>query len=412
MTNDPSLPHHLNNNKKIRIPTLLALFFIGIGLVFAVFAGARIYTQYMTAKISPMGVSQQTLSRAPSTFSHQKKVVYGFLPYWTIKTAQIPQTLTHVAYFSLTLGRNGSFLTKQDGELDLGWHTFSSTSLEGLRTLIKNQHQKLDVVITMMDADEISAFLSDARAQQTAITNIKTLIKTQPINGINIDIEYAGTVTPGLRKQFSSFMQSLSQELRRLDPTIDLSVDVFADAAIKERIWDIPALANSVNYIVVMAYDFFRSSSIQSGPVAPLFGSEKNRWDTDIAQNLKAYLDLVPPEKILLGIPFYGYEWQTTSSDPGALTYPKSGGLATYKRVRKLIDDLGLREQWDPDAFSPYLSYVENGKTQMIYYENSRSLSYKLDLVNQAEFGGIAIWALGYDGENPELWAVIQQKFK
>ena len=80
--------------------------------------------------------------------------------------------------------------------------------------------------------------------------------------------------------------------------------------------------------------------------------------------------------------------------------------------MRKLIDDLGLREQWDSDAFSPYLSYEENGKTQMIYYENSRSLSYKLDLVNQAEFGGIAIWALGYDGENPELWTVIQQKFK
>jgi spore germination protein YaaH len=46
----------------------------------------------------------------------------------------------------------------------------------------------------------------------------------------------------------------------------------------------------------------------------------------------------------------------------------------------------------------------------MIYYENSRSMSYKLDFVNQLDLGGVAIWALGYEGRSRELWDVVEQK--
>jgi spore germination protein YaaH len=68
------------------------------------------------------------------------------------------------------------------------------------------------------------------------------------------------------------------------------------------------------------------------------------------------------------------------------------------------------KEHWDSDALSPYITYTEGGKIQTIYYENSRSLSYKLDLVNETNMGGIAIWALGYEGSSRELWDVIDHK--
>ena len=73
---------------------------------------------------------------------------------------------------------------------------------------------------------------------------------------------------------------------------------------------------------------------------------------------------------------------------------------------------LSVEEHWNENALSPYLTYVEDGETFVLYYEDSRSLSYKLDYVNQLDLGGIAIWALGYEGDSRELWDVINRKLE
>lgn len=401
----------------VRALRISSLLFIGIG-VFVLVVGYRLLLQYSTLPLF-IPVDEQWLSSIislPKIFLKPEekfssgKIVYGFLPYWTAKDATLHKELTHVGYFGLPIDKHGNFVDSND-EGSMGWRTYHAIATERVRQQTTSQHQKFEVLITMMSADDIAQFLLDDTAQETFIKNMKQFLKSQPIDGVNIDIEYAGTYDPSLRDAYTQLIKNLSSQLKRFDPTLHLSIDVFADSALKQRIWDIPALAPHLDHIVIMTYDFFRSSSPQSGPVAPMFGSEKNRWDVDIVKTLKPFLDLVPSEKLVLGIPFYGYEWQTVSDQPGSNTYPKSGGLATYKRVQKLLLEKKTTEHWDNDALSPYITYMENGKTQTIYYENSRSLSYKLDLVNETNMGGIAIWALGYEGTSRELWDVIGNKF-
>jgi spore germination protein YaaH len=210
----------------------------------------------------------------------------------------------------------------------------------------------------------------------------------------------------------SKFIAQLRSHLDSRYENIELSIDMYAGASSNQSIWDIEAIAPHVDYIIVMAYDFHRRSSPQAGPVAPLFGG-KELWDSDINQHLQEFLKMVPAEKILLGIPFYGYEWQTTNRDAQSHTFPDTGSTAQIGRVKELLarkDELKVEEGWNEQALSPYLSYVENGDTYVIYYENSRSISYKLDYVNQLDLGGVAIWALGYEGNSRELWDVINRK--
>lgn len=171
-------------------------------------------------------------------------------------------------------------------------------------------------------------------------------------------------------------------------------------------------LQSQVDYMVVMAYDFHRRSSPQAGPVAPLFGG-KEYWDSDINQHLADLTKIVPKHKLLLGVPFYGYEWQTTSREAQAHTFPETGSTASFKRVKTILEQkekLQVEQNWSEQALSPYLSYVKDGEIYVIYYENSRSLSYKLDYVNQLDLGGIAVWALGYEDTTRELWDTIQRK--
>ena len=349
---------------------------------------------------------------ALTTTQKAPKIIYGFLPYWTVKELPQHSQLTHLGYFALPINRDGKFVTAH-GDGAMGWRTYSSPTLDQIRIQAQKRNQQFEVLITMMDPEEISAFLMNPSAQETFFGQVKTLITSQPIDGINIDIEYAGEVDDALRTAYTTFIKKLSIHTKRLSPSIHLSIDVFADSALKTRIWDIPALAPHLDHIVIMTYDFYRSSSPQAGPVAPIFGSDTNRWDIDIVKTLKPFVDKVPANKLLLGIPFYGYEWRTSGEGPNASTYPKSGGLATYKRVQTLLQkDRTIKEQWDRDALSPYILYKKQGNSYVIYYENSRSLSYKLDLVNELGMGGIAIWALGYEGNAPELWTVIQQKLE
>jgi len=350
-------------------------------------------------------------SRLPRTGN---KVVYGFLPYWNMDVANIQKELSHLSYFSLTIDGAGKLITKENDYAEPGYNKLRSDQFLELSNQAIKQKGSVELTITQFNGDDIYSFLSSEAAQQQLFDDLDGVILAYPFSGINIDIEPAGSGSAQLQDKMTNFVENLNHHLDSKYDDIKLSIDVYAGAANGTSIWNMSAIEPHVDYIIVMAYDFHRRSSITAGPVAPLFGG-KDLWDSDINQHLQTFVQQVPPQKILLGIPFYGYEWQTTSRDAQSNTYPDTGRTASIDRVSKLMankEELFVEEHWNEDALSPYLSYEEDGETYVIYYENSRSISYKLDYVNQLDLGGIAIWALGYEGESRELWDVIERKIR
>lgn len=346
--------------------------------------------------------------------STPNKVVYGFVPYWNLKKAIIQPELTHFAYFSLTVGADGSLLQTIDGESDPGFSRLSSDEFLELSNQTLAQQGAVDLVLAQFNADDITTFLGSKKAQENLIMQLDNILLAYPFNGINIDIELNGSGTDQLRNNLSEFMRLLRAHLDTKYSHITLSIDMYAGAASGQQLWDVEAIGKEVDYIVVMAYDFHRRTSPQAGPVAPLFGG-RELWDSDINQHLQAFIEKVPKEKILLGVPFYGYEWQTTSRDSQSHTFPDTGATASVERVIELLknkEEFKVQEHWNEYALSPYLSYEEDGNIYVIYYENPRSISYKLDYVNQLDIAGIAIWALGYEGQGRDLWEVVNQKVR
>lgn len=348
--------------------------------------------------------SQQTFPRR----------ILGFLPYWTMKEATISSQLTDIAYFSIALNADGSLRESANGERDIGLVRLQE---ELFTEWVQERHelgQRIHITVTMFDADEISALVSNQTYRARAVNSLTQLVASYPFDGIQLDVEYAGEVNDTLRQNYVTFVRELDAELAKLDSRVELSIALFGSAASRYTFWDPEALHPYVDFLVVMAYDYHVRSSPVVGPVAPIFGRGAGRWEDDVVSNMRDLLKQVPAQKLVLGIPFYGYEWTSTSDELGATTYPDSGATATYKRVAEILLDpeLEAKERWDEDALAPYVTYKENGLTQFIYYENTRSLSYKLDFVKQIGLQGIAIWALGYEGGRPELWEVIGNKLK
>ncbi|MBT7499665.1 MAG: hypothetical protein HN679_03135 [Candidatus Pacebacteria bacterium] len=360
---------------------------------------------------SPLS-SLTTFNFISELVSSNDKIVYGFMPYWNINKVEIQPELTHLAYFGLTIGADGSIITRQDGGLEPGYKNLQEDQFLSLSQQVANRGHSVDITLSQFESDTIVSLLTNEKSIQNLLTSLDSILLAYPINGINLDIEYAGKITDPLREKMTNLVVAINQHLDQKYEHIQFSIDMYASAASTNNIWDVAAIEPHVDYIVVMAYDFHQRSSPQAGPVAPLFGG-KEYWDSDINQHLVDFIKIVPKEKILLGVPFYGYEWQTTSRDSQAHTFPKTGSTASYKRVKEILaksEELQVEESWNEQALSPYLSYVEDGEIFVVYYENSRSLSYKLDYVNQLDLGGISIWALGYEDNSRELWDTINRK--
>jgi spore germination protein YaaH len=80
--------------------------------------------------------------------------------------------------------------------------------------------------------------------------------------------------------------------------------------------------------IVLMAYDYHSTSSFVTGPVAPLSGAGIMS-EYDVTAAVEKTLDLIPPQKLVLGIPLYGYEWETLDANSPFCDYSQ------YRSCRK-----------------------------------------------------------------------------
>jgi len=385
-------------SKSFAVPLLLGIFlgFISLYLI----EGALRKDIFL----NPLSNNPQILAaKVPS-----KKPIIGFLPYWNINTATIPfHLLDYLAYFSVSFNPDGSIQKYDDGNLEIGWYKLGSEEIEQLFALADKQEVGRMLVFTAFNNDLIDTLIGNPKSSKKAIDSIISLVKQYQLDGVNIDFEYhTGYPISKSPQAYVDFIEKLRYELNNQNlKEVIISVDLYANAFINDSIYDSTKLSTVADWLVLMGYDFYQSNSTKAGPVAPL----KSTTGKSITQALDAALkNGIKTNKIILAMPFYGYEWQTVDDKYNSATYPGSGAMASYRRVTSLIKNEDVKIQWDNQAMSPWLSYTDNGNIQQIYYENDQSIGYKLQLVTQLQLQGSAIWALGYEGDNASVWNVIE----
>ncbi|MFA9288409.1 MAG: glycosyl hydrolase family 18 protein [Weeksellaceae bacterium] len=336
-----------------------------------------------------------------------RKYVVGFLPHWSIgqKAKVYPEYLDEIIYFGIWLNDDGTLRKKNDqGKTLTEWNYLSTEEFAQLKAQTKNTNTKLSVSITNFSNESIDELISNKAARQRAINDIDKLITDNDFQGINFDFEYFGgneftTTLPNL----NVFLQESVKELKARHPGLIVSMDLNASVVYADNSYDMVKIGEIVDYIMIMAYDYRVPTSTHAGAVAPMQADGAN-----ITKTVESLMGRVPPEKIILGIPFYGYEWQTETEEYGSKVIPHTGATATYARVRDLIaarDD--VKVTYDETTKSPWLTYKQNGLIKQIYYEDERSLYEKMAFVHERNLKGLGIWALGYEGSYVEPWQLI-----
>jgi chitinase len=378
-----------------------------LGIFLGIFTIFIVQNYKRTGKfLSPLGMNPDILaSKVPS-----QKPIIGFLPYWNIGTSQIKyHLLDYIAYFSLDFNFDGSIKKVDDNGHSLpGYTNLHNGRVDEIFGLAKKQDVKLMIVFTAFNNEVIDSIIKSPQYGQNAIDAISQYVTDYNLDAVNIDFEYNQNypISAEAAELYPIFIQKLSEQLKKQSPNIVITIDLYANAFLKNHSYDSYKLSQAADWLILMGYDFYQTSSPKAGPIAPI-KSDKGK---SISQALNAAIkNNIDTQKIVLAMPFYGYEWQTTNDEFNAPTYPGTGAMASYRRVHQLIKDEKLDPSWDFKSMSPWIAYEKNGAFYQIYYENDQSIGLKLQLVNQVDLQGAAIWALGYEGKDASVWDVIEQ---
>ncbi len=363
--------------------------------------------------------SEKEKASTPSANIHEEKTepfkrkreVIGFLPYWNVNEQEKINTdhLTQLIYFGLTVNDDGTLVKKTEkGEQTFEWKQLNSESFKKIRKDAEKKNVKILVAVKNFEGVKINRLISNPKATDTFIKELNTLIKEQNLDGINLDFEYFSYSDFPTMQYLNPFLMKLNTELKKENPELILSFDANAGAVITDKAYDMVKIGESVDQVILMAYDYRRATSTKAGHIAPLKGL--NKVEHSVTYSLDSLLGRVPENKIILAVPFYGYEWQTLTSEYESETVPNTGASATYARVKTLIENrTDVKQYWDEEAQSPWLVYKQNGQIKQIYYENELSMNKKIDLIINKKLGGVAIWAVGFEGENEGPWIVVDK---
>jgi spore germination protein len=328
-----------------------------------------------------------------TTFDVKKPEIVGFLPYWLISKADkdYSKYITTLTYFGLTVNRDGTIeKLNNPQEEEPGWTALKAGNYQ-------KYNAKQSLLVVSGDDGAIGDMIADpVTSANNLIADVAPIMKEKGFTDLNLDIESFMDASESARAHFTLFVQTVTQQIK--DQKLGtVTLDLIPISLVKSKIYDAKALAAIVDRIVLMTYDFHYTGSLASGAVAPL-GGAGTTIEYDVETAVKEALKAMPAGKLLLGIPLYGYEWETIDTVPESAAIPDGSSIANSSRVADLLTACATcSAQFDVVAREPYVIFPENGYFNQIYFENEASVKEKISLAEKYHLGGVALWALGYE---------------
>ncbi|TAE72632.1 MAG: hypothetical protein EAZ85_09265 [Bacteroidetes bacterium] len=324
-----------------------------------------------------------------------KNVVFGWHPYWAKEAYKSYNfsLLSIVTYFAYEVDpKTGGYATIHD------WETTG---------LIKAAHAhktKVLLSVACFGDKNISTFLGNRNAQANLINKVIELVKKQKGDGVHLDFE---GLPVKYKSDFANFVIDLTGKLKTEIKgglvTMSLPAIDFDNA------YDVRQLEKHVNYFVINGYEFYGANTKLAGPVGLTKGGG-NWWNHGLDKSIDEYIAFgVQPQKILLGISYYGAVWITK----GLEVPSEARKFVKYMPYKNIRDEMGAASAGeDASSMTNFFAYRDNNDNyRQIWYDDSLALAKKYDFVVNKKIGGVGIWALGYDHGYPQLWEVLAAKF-
>ncbi|MCI1956421.1 MAG: LysM peptidoglycan-binding domain-containing protein [Oscillospiraceae bacterium] len=237
--------------------------------------------------------------------------------------------------------------------------------------------------------------LTDNAVQNRLLDNVLQTLGTKNYYGLNIDFEY---INPSDREAYNTFVQNAAERLHNAGYILmtSLAPKTSGDQpGLLYEAHDYPVHGQFADYVILMTYEW----GYTYGParaVAPL---------NLVEQVIQYAVSVIPNQKILMGIPNYGYNW-TLPFVSGSAARPLTNPGAV-----ELAGRVGARILFDEESQSPHFNYYDtDGREHEVWFEDARSINAKLHLADRYGLGGVSYWTINsYFAQN---WQVLHTLFQ
>lgn len=234
------------------------------------------------------------------------------------------------------------------------------------------------------DPQPLRSILSSSTSQRNCIRNMVDLL---PPTAAGVHVDFEGVEAP-YRIPYLAFLESLRATLHERGLLLTIAIPA------KRSEWEAPGydfagIGRLCDSITIMTYDEHYSGG-SPGPIASL------PWMT---QALDYAVRYIPKNKILLGIPVYGFDWSNEATR-----------IVPMRDIAELVSQTNAHTLWSDPAVEPYFYYWRGRVKHTVWFENELSTKIRLGFVKSYRLRGIAIWRLGY--ETSRFWQGVTIKLK
>lgn len=299
-----------------------------------------------------------------------------------IHPQQLSATLPYMTYvtpFTYGITAQGGLLPLDDGRILSEAARLGTAPLMHLSTLTEDDN---------FSSERAVRLLSDRQRQEALITQMEAVIAQKGYQGVDVDFEYI----PGAQREaYAAFIARLRERIAPLPVLVALAPKTWADQpGLLYEGHDYALLGAAADYVLLMTYEW----GYTYGPpmaVAPL---------PNVRQVVEYALREIPREKIYLGIPDYGYDWPL----PYRQGETRARSISNQRAVEIAVERRA-EISFDQRAQSPWFRYTDGGVVHEVWFEDARSMSAKLRLVEEYGLHGAGYWNLMRP--NPQGWTVL-----
>ncbi|MGB6523303.1 MAG: glycosyl hydrolase family 18 protein, partial [Candidatus Acidiferrales bacterium] len=269
---------------------------------------------------------------------------------------------------------DGSLAIDKDSKLD-AWLKTLSVEMP-MMPLLNNYDGNV------WQVEPMAQMLARPDSRQRLVASLADYAQSHKVAGIAVDFE---EVPDTSQKDFTEFIRELGVALH----SAGLKLMVALPAA--DWTYDYKSLGADSDAIILMNYDFHWPQS-PSGPIV------SQDW---YLKNLRLILKIVPPQKLVMGIANYAYDWASpTKKDP----HPVAEALSFQSAcVRALESDATI--QFDPASLSPFYNYEdESSNVHNVWMLDALTAYNELRAAERAGIQGTALWRFGT--EDPSIWSI------
>ena len=284
--------------------------------------------------------------------------------------AELPYVST-LAPFTYGITESGGLLPLDDEAM------LAAAKIRGTRPVM---HLSTLTESGQFNTERASLVLTNFEVQEKLLAEVLQTVLRLGYAGVDVDFEYL----PGeLAEAYAAFLQRLRGRLTAQGLFLWAALAPKTSASQRGLLYeghDYAAVSAAVDGVLLMTYEW----GYTAGPpmaVAPL-------------PNVRAVLDYavteIPPGKIFLGVPNYGYDWTL----PFVQGVTRAQSISNQRAIELAVEyDIAI--QYDETAQSPFFHYTDTGgAVHEVWFEDARSMDAKLRLIAEYGFQGAGFWNL------------------